>query len=228
MKKLASINLLIILVLILGACSTSNNVVNNNLISKRKYTKGFHINKKSNLSTDKDKIANSTELASEETFSVSSSENISFTHMEANDARSVSNSSELGIILEGFTFELATPNAVVPFDLVVTTESDAPETEASETENSIETKDSKVNSEKNEVKKKRKSTSRKQKNKKNQGSGGDAIFILAVICAILLPPLGVAIYTNIDWVKVLIALVLMLLFFLPGMIYALLVVFDVI
>ncbi|NQY10290.1 MAG: YqaE/Pmp3 family membrane protein [Flavobacteriales bacterium] len=54
------------------------------------------------------------------------------------------------------------------------------------------------------------------------------MFILAVICAILLPPLGVGIYTNIDWMKVLICFLLTLLFFLPGMIYALLVVFDVI
>ena len=70
----------------------------------------------------------------------------------------------------------------------------------------------------------------KQLVKKNSNvpAGGDAMFILAVILAILLPPLGVLVYTNIDWMKVLICLLLCLLFFLPGMIYALLVVFDVI
>lgn len=61
----------------------------------------------------------------------------------------------------------------------------------------------------------------------NSGRADD-MFILAVIFAILIPPIGVAIHTNIDWMKVLICLLLTLLFFLPGMIYALLVVFDAI
>ncbi len=64
--------------------------------------------------------------------------------------------------------------------------------------------------------------------KHNAASKGDDMFILAVILAIFIPPLGVAVYTNIDWKKVLICLILTLLLFLPGMIYALLVVFDVI
>jgi len=62
----------------------------------------------------------------------------------------------------------------------------------------------------------------------NDSGSADDMFILAVIFAILIPPIGVAIYTNIDWVKVLICLLLTMLLFLPGMIYALLVVFDVI
>ena len=70
--------------------------------------------------------------------------------------------------------------------------------------------------------------SNKKKTKVRQGYNADAIFVLAVIFAILLPPLGVGIYTNIDWMKVLIAFLLTLLGVLPGVIYALLVVFDVI
>lgn len=65
-------------------------------------------------------------------------------------------------------------------------------------------------------------------NQKHSQQRGDDMFILAVILAILIPPLGVAVYTNIDWAKVLICLLLCFLFVLPGMIYALLVVFDVI
>jgi len=77
----------------------------------------------------------------------------------------------------------------------------------------------------NELKNQLKQT---KKNNKNRGKGNsnDEMFILAVILAILIPPLGVLIYTNIDWMKVLICLLLTVLFFLPGMIYALLVVFD--
>jgi uncharacterized membrane protein YqaE (UPF0057 family) len=38
--------------LVLGACGTSNNVVNGNLISKRKHTKGFYLNLPSNNGSD--------------------------------------------------------------------------------------------------------------------------------------------------------------------------------
>ena len=68
----------------------------------------------------------------------------------------------------------------------------------------------------------------KNENNSSKGAQADTMFILAVVFAILIPFVGVAIYTNIDWKKTLIALLLTLLFFLPGMIYALLVVFDMI
>ena len=223
MKRLASINVYIIIVLVLGACSASNNVVNNNLISKRKYEKGFHLNKKSKIAVEKDKIAKNTAMKTEETFDVSSLENLSFSQVLANGDGAVSSYSELDLILEGFAFESATSNGFAP--VVV---ADTPELEASEAENSIQTDLQTVNSEKSVVKKNLKTTRKNQTNKKNQGSGGDEMFILAIIFAIIIPPLGVAIYTNIDWTKVLIALLLTFLLYLPGMIYALLVVFDVI
>lgn len=40
---------------ILGSCSTSNEVAGNGFIQKRKYTKGYHIDKKNNWSFRKDK-----------------------------------------------------------------------------------------------------------------------------------------------------------------------------
>lgn len=49
MKKLFSLNLLIALAVVFASCSTNNNVVSNRLISKRKYNKGFHINRKGNM-----------------------------------------------------------------------------------------------------------------------------------------------------------------------------------
>lgn len=57
MKKWLFLNLIIASTLILGACSTSNSVVSNKLISKRKYTKGFHINKKTNLKDSDETLA---------------------------------------------------------------------------------------------------------------------------------------------------------------------------
>lgn len=82
MKRLTVLNLMIAITLILGACSTSNDVVSNRLITKRKYTKGFHINKKSSLkSTDEQKDEN---LAfDEKTPSNVPLESISYTKEEA-------------------------------------------------------------------------------------------------------------------------------------------------
>lgn len=57
MKKWIFLNLVIASTFILGACSTSNNVVSNKLISKRKYTKGFHLNKKSKLKDSDETLA---------------------------------------------------------------------------------------------------------------------------------------------------------------------------
>lgn len=49
MKKLFNLNLLVALAVVFASCATNNNVVNNRLISKRKYNKGFHINRKGNM-----------------------------------------------------------------------------------------------------------------------------------------------------------------------------------
>jgi uncharacterized membrane protein YqaE (UPF0057 family) len=66
--------------------------------------------------------------------------------------------------------------------------------------------------------------------KKNQGQGKDADTntILLVILAIILPPLAVYLHQNAINTKFWISLVLTLLFWVPGVIYALLVVLGVI
>ncbi len=53
MKKLFNLNLLIALAVVFASCGTNNNVVNNRLISKRKYNKGFHINRKGNMKSSR-------------------------------------------------------------------------------------------------------------------------------------------------------------------------------
>jgi uncharacterized membrane protein YqaE (UPF0057 family) len=53
MKTIKKLSLFAMVGLILGACSTSNNVMNNHLITKRKYTKGFHFNTKKHFKSAK-------------------------------------------------------------------------------------------------------------------------------------------------------------------------------
>ena len=62
MRNLTFINLIITSILILASCSTSNNVVSNKLISKRKYTKGFHLKKKITNKISIDAVAEREEI----------------------------------------------------------------------------------------------------------------------------------------------------------------------
>ncbi len=49
MKKMKSISMIALIAILVASCGTSNNVVNKHSVSKRKYTKGLFLKKKSNL-----------------------------------------------------------------------------------------------------------------------------------------------------------------------------------
>ena len=217
MKKIAFLNLFLILSIVLASCSTSNNVVNNRTISKRKYNKGFHFNKKSSLKSSKDELASDDFKAEPSNTPRVERENAIVTRTTRSTSSDVySNDVENNDIIEGAELQDDLSQDDVTSHSSNRRSEDVEPQDAAETwaSTSASTRDSK-------------STTQEKEN--NQSSGwSDAMFVLAVIFAILLPPLGVAIYTNIDWTKVLIALLLMIILFLPGMIYALLVVFDVI
>jgi len=220
MKKFTIVNLLIAFAFILGACGTSNNVVNNHLISKRKYTKGFHVNKKSNFKNSDNKQEEEV-LAFDAVPEDKKEVNVK-TATASHDKKVEANVSKSINVLQ----EEAT-NAI---DKKQTNSKSTTINQNSASENANERANEKAASKPSKLKlPQRKQLVPEAKESESSGSGwADGIFILAVICAILIPPLGVGIYTNIDWMKVLICLLLTFLFFLPGMIYALLVVFDVI
>jgi len=218
MKKIAILNIFIAFVLVLGSCSTSNDVVSNRLISKRKFNKGFHINKKSHF-----KSTNGEQEQEVLAFDTDS------------DAKSGDK--------PGKQKKITSNKAVVTKEQVKASVAEVSRevnsaSDKKETKNNVASTDAKVNSELEATRNKQKErsseplkkTNHKKDHKSSSNSSGwsDSMFILAVILAILIPPVGVLVYTSIDWMKVLICLILTVLFFLPGMIYALLVVFDVI
>ncbi|MFT6504082.1 MAG: uncharacterized membrane protein YqaE (UPF0057 family) [Crocinitomicaceae bacterium] len=220
MKRLNIIYLFLAMTIVLASCGSSNNVVSNKLISKRKYNKGFHINKKGNYKNSNEDVAKNenTDKTERKKFSdrtKSSNAQQEVSRVESSETAPMTWEAEeseftvgTAIVLDGaYAFEVTVDEPVSVEDL------DAADA-------AIEREQSKKDM--------RKSLRKKVKGSESSGWGADAMFILAVIFAILIPPLGVAIYTNIDWMKVLIALLLTILFVLPGMIYALLVVFDVI
>lgn len=217
MKKIAAINLFVVLALLAGSCATNNNVVSNRLISKRKYTKGFHINNKSRI---KGADARENEALAMEETPVSTQKVLPESPVRADkQVRSTDNVASTSRDMDATSEKVQERPESSTF---VRTDRKAPSDEAEE-KAPLEP----VIPSKKELKKDIKNEARHQK-QNSQNSGSDSMFILAVIFAILIPPLGVGIYTNIDWLKVLICLLLCVLFWLPGMIYALLVVFDVI
>jgi uncharacterized membrane protein YqaE (UPF0057 family) len=217
MKKLNVLYLFLALTIILGSCGTSNSVVSNRLISKRKYNKGFHINNNGNFKKSSDDVAKE-EVEVKESKDRKSSVVKATTNKDVNQRNTESNvyasvETETEVVME----QVASTDRI---------ESDSPSDEASSFVSVVETKEATTTRE--SIKDSRNELVKMKKVRGSNGNSSDSMFILAVICAILIPPLGVGIYTNIDWMKVLIALLLTLLFWLPGMIYALLVVFDVI
>lgn len=207
MKQFRIFSLMILGSLVLGACSTSNEVVGGGIFQKRKYTGGVYWDRTEKLKTSKDN--------GEEEFDIFRSE-------EENQHKYVSTT----------TIRTDEPADYATTDLASASvdgiENSNVSTKSAETVGTVVAVEENTTEQDVQAPVKKKKVKQLVKKNSNVPAGGDAMFILAVILAILLPPLGVLVYTNIDWMKVLICLLLCLLFFLPGMIYALLVVFDVI
>ena len=217
MKNLKISASLLVMIFIIASCGVTENGFGSS-IQKRKYTKGFYFNKnKSHKVSDNDvfsdsKIGKETAVLAETT-------------TENGTTQPTANKS---VVVEQESVAVQTPSSEKQEGSQTTT----PKKKAT-----VQKKEPKPTAPRQRklrehhyyipVKEKAKIADKKQQRSSNQSSDGD-MFILAVIFAILIPPIGVAIYTNIDWKKVLICLLLTILFFLPGMIYALLVVFDVI
>ena len=220
MKSIKISATLLLMIFIVASCGVSENGFGSS-IQKRKYTKGFYFNKnKSHKVTNNDVFSDAKVLKE--------TESTTETVIEAPTTESTANNS---VVIE--------QEAVVA---IQTPSGDKQQQEGNQQSTpkkkaTVQKKDTKPVAPRQRklrehqyyipVKEKATVADKKQQRSSHQSSGDD-MFILAVIFAILIPPIGVAIYTNIDWKKVLICLLLTILFFLPGMIYALLVVFDVI
>lgn len=211
MKKILPIVAIAAMAAIVTSCSTSNDVVGG-VFQKRKYNKGFYWNRSGKMGAAEEN--NLAQQKKEETIRTANEETVAaLDKKEIATTESSLQPATYGYQSTTVTPETETTNVVNEHRQAPAQPQSAPEQSNKET-----------------VLKKNKSVKDvlRKKQSHDSNSQDDAMFILAVIFAILIPPLGVAIYTSIDWMKVLICFLLCLLFFLPGMIYALLVVFDVI
>ena len=197
------------LALILGSCVSSNNVVSNGLIQKRKYKKGFFFKSNADLRVVR-------ENAKEKNSVVVNGENIEIYDGLSAD---ISPSQDLNTSL-ALGKEIQATKDLIPLGVgEVSIQTKLKETNSPQFISNTKTKNEVRTSSREKIAQRRKIDS-------NSTSADDRL-ILLVILAILSPPLAVFLARGIG-TEFWISLILTLLFYFPGMIYSLLVVLDVI
>ena len=197
------------LALILGSCRSSNNVVSNGLIQKRKYKKGFFFKSNKDLRVVR-------ENAKEKNSVVVNGENIEIYDGLSAD---ISPSQDLTTSL-ALGKEIQATKDLIPLGMgEVSIQTKLKETNSPQFISNTKTKNEVRTSSREKIEQRRKIDS-------NSTSADDRL-ILLVILAILIPPLAVFLARGIG-TEFWISLILTLLFYFPGMIYSLLVVLDVI
>ena len=196
-------------VLILASCSTSLDVVDGGMFQKRKYNKGFHINKSKKIATPK-AVENDVELTKVnlEEKSTSKTEIVTNNEVITNNVEQKTN--VISVSNEQKETQIS-KNEVVSSTLE-NIDNDKPNLSDSKTRNN------KLGNSRNII-----SYAKSTKFEKSETSQIMTDTLLLVIIAIFIPFLAVGLYegiTNRFWIS----LLLTLLFFLPGMIYAILVV----
>ena len=201
------------------ACSSTSNVTNSNFIQKRKYQSGFHI---ASRSKNPFNLVQNSSLKKE-------------LHTAAKDTTTVLN----GWISKEDDNELSTVSVMKDMHI-----DDIASINNDESVSSISSIQSKANVRQQQATKQiyvkqGKSSSEKSikrqalkrlltvSKKSTKSVEIDAYMLVLIILACIIPPLAVLLYTDVDWKKVAISLILCLFFYFPAIIYALLVLFDV-
>ncbi len=195
MRNLRSIIALGIIGIFIASCSNTNNVVSNKLISKRKYTKGFHFNKKSHYGTQGDNVA-------EEDFNKENKRN-SEGHIHSSNTRIEETYVPDNTTVAEENIETAEQTNVESPNKQYTT--DGVEESGKQLENDIrETYKGELSAEAED------DIEVNQNQQSNRPDTSDPVMlILLVILAIILPPLAILIYegaTGIFWIDLILFL----------------------
>lgn len=196
--------------ILVTGCGVTQDGFSSNSLQKRKYTKGFYISKRSHLKAKEDNAKIEATVESE--------------HV---------NDEQIAVLKKKTVGETSAVNqSVAPQKRTTEVQSENVETSVNETK-TVSEQSSSLSSNENASIKTKNTTSRevksvlKKHHKKSSSSAfADDLLIICVILCFLIPPLAVGVWTNIDWMKVLISFLLTCLFVLPGIIYSLLVVLD--
>jgi uncharacterized membrane protein YqaE (UPF0057 family) len=200
------------------ACSSSNYVSNSSFIQKRKYQSGFHIVSRSKKTSN----LNQNSIVNKEQIHTSIDSNkVSKDLLLGEKMKDLvsNNMIESNQVLDIASIDQNEPNTIVY---------------SNHYDENIHNKSPKllyISQEKNSTEKFiKKHDLRKfhsSSKKKSKSVEVDVYMLLLIILACIIPPLAVLLYTDVDWKKVAISLILCLFFYFPAIIYALLVLFDV-
>ncbi len=218
MKKILSIGAsLLLLVFIAGSCATSNDVASNKLIQKRKHLKGYHISTKQSLFKKSNKTQEAEDFLVMK--DIKNEEALKFDRELRQDNYQVVELDENIAIHDSKVME----NQIHAIEAKPKKRSET--TNQNSSSNEISLANNNQTTSKKALKKIIKN--KKKTSDKSENSADDLLIILIILCFII-PPIAVGIKTNWDITKLLISILLTVFFWLPGIIYALLVVLDVI
>ena len=203
MKKVSIVSLIAVLAIIISSCGSSNNVVSNNGISKRKYNKGFFFNRKSNLKTADSKVKDA-DLKENKSIANVEKRKVKKANKSVNITENTSRNETIAeleseetsneITNEIFETSNRTSNADLSEDALDLEETENETTRSNE--RVVETKASDKNS--------------NAQKSSNRGRAGDVHIVILVILALIIPPLAVYLFeelTNRFWIDLILALV---------------------
>jgi uncharacterized membrane protein YqaE (UPF0057 family) len=218
MKKYFSLFASILTVSIfISSCATSNDVASNKLIQKRKHLKGYHI------STGKS-LFNKTTL-SQESESLLVLKNVKDNNA-LNIEQELKHHNFKSVELKEDIASSNVDNENTEASILKSHKSDAENTHT--TAQTTEATSLVVSNTKPSKKALKKIINNKKKTNTKAESSSDEMLILLVILCFIFPPLAVGLKTDWDLTKLLISILLTIFFWVPGIIYAILVVFDII
>lgn len=197
MKTTRQIFIFTVLATILGACSSSNNVVSERLIQKRKYNKGFFVSKRSS--------EHHKTVAAINTQAVKTSADYKAAAQEAQYSK-VEEQTNNAIAGVDFTPEVKPNKPVTKNPVVVKKEKALAPPE-------ITREDRKVH------KAAIRSLKREKRDATNSHFDETDVILLYILC-FFIPPLAVGIVTDWDVTPLIISIILSCIFWIPGVIYA--------
>lgn len=215
MKKILVNFFIFIQLALVVSCSTSNEVAQNSFIQKRKYSSGFHFSflKRNNQNKSVALVDSVNESSiNYTTYNFDGIKKID-KHTLVNEGDSKKNNVDKLITKMNDNYSKLQQKSISVTNL-----------------NKIQTNISKnkIKYLKNkEFKFNPKTHIKEIKLKKSKLDDDKILFILLLILAFILPPLAVLLFTNIDWKKVLIATILTCLWWGPGVLYAILVLLEI-
>lgn len=216
MKKILFKLFIINILLFVVSCSTSNEFNLNSRIHKRRYSNGYYLSsfKKIKKHKNESDVSNDEKVDEIEMFN-QNSDNSTYASIE-NETIIISTPLEVekkNIKID--SLEIISRNDYLSKKLNVSLNNNNIQSKISKQ------KEHELNVDKKSIK------SYLKRNSYSKDNEDKLLTILFFVLAIILPPLSVLLYTNIDWKKVLIATLLTCLWWGPGVLYAILVLLEI-